>query len=325
MPVAVTESVVTSVHHLPVRVRSEPCDFCGSRARRLLYADVRDYDLDWPDAYAVVECIDCGLAFVDPRPLPSDIHVYYPPHYNPFNPAQVGGPLAWVKKFFEHRKAKKVLRLLGPTGSILDVGCAYGGFLDRLRAVGQWELFGIDTDAQSIAYARSQLGLRADVLPFEALAEETAYNCVVMKYVLDHLPSPAAAFAKLSSIVRPGGYLVLQLPNRASWEARVFGRYWHGWEVPRHSVYFTLPTLQKYAEGFGFRLVEVEHEATPNSWVWGLRYLALDHARPLARFCTLGNPFLLLLTTPLGALAALFRQSGRVEYVLQRDPSEEPL
>lgn len=301
-----------------VRVTHGVCDACGAGERDILFSNVRDYDLDLPETYNVAKCRACGLAYPDPRPVTGSMPVYYPPDYNPFNPAQVKGPLARVKTIAERLKAKKVARLVGTHGSILDAGCSYGGFMHQLQQMGDWTLYGIDTDAGSIAYARQTYGLNTETLSFEELPESEVYDCVIMKYVLDHLPSPRAAFEKLARIIRPGGYLILQLPNRQSWEAEVFGKYWHGWEIPRHTAYFSERDIRRLATRYGFEVREVEHEATPNNWIWGLRYMALDHARPLAGFFTIKNPLLVLLFTPLGLLASLFRASGRVEYILQR-------
>lgn len=301
-----------------VPVEEAKCDFCTSQDFRVIHEAARDFDLNWPDTYKVVICKKCGLGFRTPTPTGSGMAVYYPADYNPFNPRQVEGPLAKIRQFMEFRKAKKIQRLLDKSASIFDVGCSYGGFLDQLRRLGYSHLYGIDTDTGSIAYAREVLHLDADVASFEKASIQEPYDCVIMKYVLDHLASPVAAFAKLRQVMKVGGYFVLQLPNRDSWEARAFGKYWHGWEIPRHYVYFTEKNIRQYAERYGFRLVSVEHEATPNNWIWGLRYFALDHAPKLAHFFTIKNPLLVLLAAPLGFLAALFRKSGRVEYILQR-------
>lgn len=307
--------------YAPPRVPTEEaaCDFCGARDYEVIHRKVRDFDLNWPDTFSVVLCNNCGLAFRTPRPKGNSMSVYYPANYNPFNPKQVTGPLARLKQFMEQRKAKKVRRLLNTDASIFDVGCSYGGFLDQLRHLGYVKLYGIDADSGSIAYARDVLQLNVDVASFEEVKVKESYDCVIMKYVLDHLASPAAAFEKLTRVLKRGGYFILQLPNRDSWEARILGKYWHGWEIPRHYVYFTRENILQYANKFGFRLISVEHEATPNNWIWGLRYFALDHARFLAPFFTIKNPVLVLLTAPLGLAAALFHKSGRVEYILQRE------
>ncbi|MBI1833793.1 MAG: class I SAM-dependent methyltransferase [Candidatus Andersenbacteria bacterium] len=257
--------------------------------------------------------------FPDPRPTDQDIFVYYPPNYNPFNPRQVTGGLARVKAFFDRRKALKVLRYVGPKEKIVDVGCSWGGFLAMLKTLGDWELSGIDTDPGSIEYARNVLKLNVRVESFEAFPEDTLYDCVIMKYTLDHLPSPAKAFEKLARIIRPGGYFVLQIPNNDSWEAAILKRYWHGWEIPRHMIYLTPQTTAAYAKKYGFTVKEVEHELNPNNWIWGLRYWALDHARFLVPFCDIKNPFLLAVLTPIAALAKFFKKSGRTEYILQRN------
>ena len=59
------------------------CLLCGGQRRKIV---VRAYDNaatdDW-HRYTVVECLDCGLRFTSPRPLPDLIGEFYPDGYDP--------------------------------------------------------------------------------------------------------------------------------------------------------------------------------------------------------------------------------------------------
>jgi SAM-dependent methyltransferase len=61
---------------------------------------------------------------------------------------------------------------------------------------------------------------------------ESRYDIVSMNHVLEHVIDPGLVLERALRLLRPGGWLVGQLPARTSWEARLFGRYWGGYHFP---------------------------------------------------------------------------------------------
>ena len=57
---------------------------------------------------------------------------------------------------------------------------------------------------------------------------------------------------KVREWLRPGGIYCLNLPNINSWEARLFGSYWYGLEMPRHLTHFSPTSLSNVMESPGF-------------------------------------------------------------------------
>ncbi|MBV8732374.1 MAG: methyltransferase domain-containing protein, partial [Acidobacteriia bacterium] len=55
------------------------------------------------------------------------------------------------------------------------------------------------------------------------------------------------------------GRLVVQVPNAASWQARVLGARWNGMDVPRHLFDFRVNDLEKLLESCGFRVARRKH------------------------------------------------------------------
>ena len=110
-----------------------------------------------------------------------------------------------------------------PAGArCLDVGCGDG------RTSGLWLLDhgcsyeGVDVSAQAVEEAR-QLGLQAGQiddagrLPFE----DGSFDVVVCIEVLEHLFAPLDAVWEMARVLRPGGLLIVTVPNVAYWRRRV--------------------------------------------------------------------------------------------------------
>lgn len=235
------------------------CNLCGSRRQRTLF-EGRDRLHGEPGCFNVVECQDCGLLYLNPRPSPDELDRYYPAGYISYPTAiqdEKSAIRRWDRQYGLHKRCSQVIRRVGGPGRVLDVGCATGIFLDGMRQRG-WDAYGVEPSAHAVQYARSRLGLNVtEGFLEDAGFQDAFFDVVTMWDVLEHVPDPRATLAEIARILKPGGWLVLNLPNPESWERRWFGPYWAGWDVPRHFHLFDRQALRRYLEEAGLRLEEV--------------------------------------------------------------------
>jgi 2-polyprenyl-3-methyl-5-hydroxy-6-metoxy-1,4-benzoquinol methylase len=216
------------------------CNLCGSDAPRLLYRS-RDYRLridetDW----AVVRCTECGLGYLDPRPTPEESEQYYPAQYFDRNdPATLG------------RYEREAAYVPAAGGRLLDIGTADGGFLRVMKERG-FEVEGIDGYAPVTA---PDLKVHRALFPSDTGLAPASYDVITAWAVFEHLRDPAGAFRECARLLRPGGLLVIQVPNLRS----VFGRMSLQEDVPRHLYCFSPRTLKRYATRAGLQLERVIH------------------------------------------------------------------
>ncbi|MDR7484272.1 MAG: class I SAM-dependent methyltransferase [Armatimonadota bacterium] len=114
------------------------------------------------------------------------------------------------------------IRRTRPSGSLLDVGCAFGRFLEEARRYYACE--GLDISGYALRLARRRL---PDV-PLHHQAIQTfrpgrTYDVVTGFDVLEHIPDLDAALAALRGLLAPGGILVLALPVYDTLPGRLFG------------------------------------------------------------------------------------------------------
>jgi methionine biosynthesis protein MetW len=160
--------------------------------------------------------------------------------------------------------ADHALRLLAPGGRVLDVGCASGGLLALLRPRAG-HLAGLELSATA-ARAAARVGdevicgaLEDPQLPFEA----ASFDLVVLADVLEHLADPAAGLARATAWCRPGGAVLVSVPNVAHWLARLTllrGRWPQddsGTFDASHLRWFTRESLRALLAGAGLRDVEL--------------------------------------------------------------------
>ncbi len=241
------------------RERVERCNLCGLNVPQPVLAG-RDRLHGLPGRYNLVRCENCGLIYLNPRPGPDSIAAYYPEDYLAFYTAIEDEP-SWFRRldrqYAVHKRCSQVIRRAGPAGRLLDVGCATGIFLNGMRQRG-WHVEGLEPSPHAAAYARQRFGLevREQSLEESGFPDEQ-FDVLTLWDVLEHVPDPAIAIAEAARILRPGGWLVLSLPNPASWERRWFGPYWAGWDVPRHFHIFSQEVLERYLAPAGFSQVEI--------------------------------------------------------------------
>ena len=114
---------------------------------------------------------------------------------------------------------------------------------------------GVDINDHALAIAFRQ-GLR--VLRGDAghlgLSSST-FDSVTLWDVIEHVPDMRAMLAEIYRLLKPGATLLISTPNGGSWQARLWGRYWAGWDEPRHLQIFTPQTLRRLLEDKGFKVV----------------------------------------------------------------------
>jgi SAM-dependent methyltransferase len=159
-----------------------------------------------------------------------------------------------------HRsRIRSLERLLGGPGSVLDVGCGPGVLLNQMRARG-WTARGTERSPAAAQQARDvfHLDVRAQDVD-ELVAEGVTFDTVVLWHVAEHLHRPHETIEGIARLLRPGGILLVAVPNFGSPEARLGRAKWFHLDVPRHLVHFTPATLGAMLGAAGFETVKVTH------------------------------------------------------------------
>lgn len=165
-------------------------------------------------------------------------------------------------RIFDRRE--RDLRRITDGRRLLEVGCAYGFLLDRLRSRG-WEVTGVEVSPLSSSYAREELHLDVRTGTLDAAGlKQGSFDVVLLLDVLEHLHDPYAVLATIRGLLAPDGILVVQCPwELFHWEevaeAILAGKRPGTIEpdaVPAHLYFFQPATLEAVLEKAGFRILE---------------------------------------------------------------------
>lgn len=243
------------------------CDLCGSsRAKELFRSPERRFGLG--GCFSIVRCVDCG--FVRTEPQPEDLGRFYPPdRYYSYRAPDVSRRVKAIVRRAYHQQYSggrlfRIAVILGaarlgglppaPPGDVLDVGCGTGAFLLALQAAG-WRCCGVEMDPGAVdaAHRAGLTGVRQGDL-LQAGFPDSSMDAVRFWHSLEHLRSPRAALAEARRILRPGGKLVVGVPNFGSLLSRALRSRWFPLEVPRHLWHFDRSRLRALAVETGFQV-----------------------------------------------------------------------
>ncbi len=162
-----------------------------------------------------------------------------------------------------------IISALVPQGSrVLDVGCGTGALSVVLRDVNRAEVKGIEPDVARAALARERgLDVVTGVLAPALLDTLGTFDVVIYADVLEHLPDPLGELVKVAPFVRPGGVVIVSVPNIAHWSVRfdlLRGRFRYapyGIMDATHLRWFTEETIRSVVTQAGLDVVGVQQTA----------------------------------------------------------------
>jgi SAM-dependent methyltransferase len=159
------------------------------------------------------------------------------------------------------RRAERIRSLLpasAPAPRILDIGCAYGPFLDASRSLG-FLGFGLDPSEDAVRYVGGELKIPALRGSFPEADLESAFgkelfDAISLWYVIEHMTDVGAALRKVYDLLRPGGVLAFSTPSFAGISARTGERRFLDKSPQDHWTVWDPRITGRLLAGFGFSL-----------------------------------------------------------------------
>jgi SAM-dependent methyltransferase len=246
------------------------CPYCGSSQNNPSWSGVDEYG----DSFSTQICQRCGTGFLFPPPSETQLANAYSVDYYGAGQEKFGGVVEKFRDFAARSRAKKLSRLIQPGAKILDVGCGDGRFLSCLRAVGSYELHGIEMPGPAAERSAQNPEIRlytGDLL--SAPYPEASFDLISMVHVIEHLFTPSATLDKIEKLLKPGGILFIAYPNITSWQARWAGPRWFHLDPPRHLSLIPPDSLAKLLARKDLPLLACSHlsyEQNIYGWIQSL-------------------------------------------------------
>jgi 2-polyprenyl-3-methyl-5-hydroxy-6-metoxy-1,4-benzoquinol methylase len=224
------------------------CPLCDGNSHEVLFTK---YGFDF------VRCSDCSLIYVNPQLVTDEVTHYY------FGDND-SSATEWLKvllnpKDQEWRRASfydalDSLHPFVPGGRLLDIGCSIGLFMDTAAERG-YECMGIELEKEAWTYATNHgYTVARKTLHAAAFASES-FDVVSMFGVLEHLPDPGRILSEVHRILKPGGAVIIVVPNTYSMLNMVLHERARTFNGRNHLTYFSETTLERMLSKYGFSTV----------------------------------------------------------------------
>lgn len=170
-------------------------------------------------------CRKCGMAYLES--FAAEEKAYDRRYFFADYRAQYGR--TYLQDFDSIKAASRprvriIRELLGEQsdGAVVDIGCAYGPFLEALKEAGM-PGYGVDVSPGAVTYVRKKLGIPAVCAAFEDMGRKSIphrVSAVTLWYVIEHFQQPDLAIRKAAALLPPGGVLAFSTPNGRGISAR---------------------------------------------------------------------------------------------------------
>ena len=236
------------------------CYYCGGAAATQLLTAGDDLT-GRPGRFTFVRCRDCSLVYQSPRPTLEHVKTYYESEYIAHRQPSDWGWLAPLFRRAIESLDRDKLRIVdryvrvGPSSTVLDVGCGAGTFLSRMRSQHGSAAVGVDfmdlADRPALRDVEFHRGLFYDQ-PFE----RERFNLITMWHFLEHDYDPMRSLAHARASLAPQGRLIVEVPRLDSVTFRLFGDRWPGLQAPQHTALYDRTMLLKTVERSGFEVLD---------------------------------------------------------------------
>ena len=241
----------------PIEAVNAACPVCGARSINVALIASNTHGrhvVNGAEKFHIFRCVTCDALFV------GGVHVdqaFYERYYDStyYDPAPPKGlvwasrPAALLARWSTARKAgicRQALARPARPIRLLDFGCGAGDFLASLdQAVFAAEGVEINSVGRAACTAK---GVRVrDSLPAISAAGEHGFDVITMWHVLEHLPDPREVLLSLRRLLRPGGVIVIAVPNHRCLGFRLGAGDWFHLDSPRHLFIPSRRTLEYLA------------------------------------------------------------------------------
>ncbi|MBX2921436.1 MAG: class I SAM-dependent methyltransferase [Chitinophagaceae bacterium] len=220
---------------------------------------VKDYTVSGRE-FEIVHCKSCGVRLTQNVPGENEIGAYYKSadyiSHNHNSKGLISQLYRKVRNYTVKQKAgiiKKYTKL--SEGSLLDIGCGTGAFIYTMAQL-RWNVTGLEPDADARNTAKALYGI--ETLSSDCLFSLPAdsFNAITLWHVLEHVHRLHENVAQMKRLLTKDGVIFIAVPNYTCQDARVYGKYWAGYDVPRHLYHFSPHAMEVLMQQHNLKVVK---------------------------------------------------------------------
>ena len=181
---------------------------------------------------------------IQPAPSKKELEKYYSDSYYTYK------YYGLINRYFLHLRANKIPK----KGSILDVGCGEGSFLELMKKRG-YECHGLETSKDGAKKAM----LKGLTVHNNIKKIREKFDVITLWHVLEHITNPVSYLRQIRSLLKKNGCLIIAVPNFDSIQSKIGRDMWFHLAPPLHIFHYTTKTIEALLKRENFKVVKVNH------------------------------------------------------------------
>jgi SAM-dependent methyltransferase len=252
------------------------CPLCNSKRYRKEFTG-KDY-LFSQEEFTVVKCENCEVLFTNPRVREDKISRYYFSDYPAYKEIEESNSFKKIKHKIggifgnPHLEILKLLKSI-KAKDVLEIGPGNGSLLFFLKEH-NFEVIGVEKDRNCVEKIREK-GIPCYLGDLNEVVSEIGFkkfDAIVLCHVFEHLYDPKKTLQKIYDLLNENGIIYIIIPNIGSLEAKIFGKYWRGLDLPRHTVHYDISSIRSTLVEKGFKIIKLENQIFPSSFLESIAF-----------------------------------------------------
>jgi len=260
------------------------CPNCNSTDIKVKYSNLTDKNYFIDGKFSLILCNKCKLEFLDPLLTEQQVERYYPKedYYSFYDYNKMA--LAYHKlSAYYYSKKNKLFNILfyifSPIfytyyiekgKSVLEIGCGNGMKLAIYQKYGM-KTYGLEPYLPKVGDRERKLGIEKKSVK-DAGYKENSFDYIILKEVLEHVPDQELVLSRAYSWLKPGGKLIITVPNTKGLWRNMFKENWYGYDVPRHFYNYNPKNLAENVKRFGFKIKKIRIYDMPYMFDGSLKF-----------------------------------------------------
>ncbi|NMM47000.1 class I SAM-dependent methyltransferase [Marinigracilibium pacificum] len=209
------------------------------------------------ELFKLKECANCNFRITSPRPEDKDLGKYYKSDQYISHSDSDEGLINKIYKRVRNLNLKIKYNLVKKNTkasdiNLLDVGSGTGYFVNYCNNNGiHAEGYEPDNDARNKASELHNIKL------YNSWGDiHKTYEVITMWHVLEHVPDLNEEMTRLKNLLTPNGILIIAVPNRESYDEKIYKQEWAAYDVPRHLYHFRKQDIISLAKKYKLSFIE---------------------------------------------------------------------
>lgn len=263
-------------------LKGPDCEDCRSSWEKIVTTS--DYETNVGE-FDIYLCRKHKLGFTDPYPTEETCGFLYETRETGDFDIIRNTPIDHIKDFLASRQIANMVPKDSRIDAVLDYSTGNGRFAFLAsRVFKKARIDAVDYQEQSPPLLEKNKKIVNYYSSKDFRKSSRKYDLIILRHVLEHSHHPVTLLVELASRLASKGILYIEVPNLESGCAKIFGRYWKGFYVPRHIFHYTIDSLSEIIHKGGLE-ADIERNEMPMMGNIISIFTGIDKSNLVIQFC----------------------------------------